>query len=138
MSDFSCSGRITGYLISLQFADGEDQPTIQVYRQTRLRTIYNEIDSYTLRDSDITNVGDYYLANVSFTGNDRIEFQPGYILGYFIPEETLYYVWNIEAAGFTSYIDDSGNPQNNFAINTETDSTVEDRQPLIQVIFGNE
>jgi len=137
MTAFSCNGRITGYLISLERLSGEERderPIIQVYRPT-IGSLFNEEDRYTLRTNEITNMGDYHLANVSFTNNNRIEFQLDDVIGYYIPNESRYNVWNIEAEGYTSYID-QGSREDIFSINFETDSIEDNRQPLIQVIFG--
>ena len=116
------------------------------------QTLYSIRDSYTLSNDDINGMGDYYFANVSFTGNDRIEFQSGDVIGYrHIFEEgglldllnindrpPCYRVWNIRTAGYTSYsvsvtVDEGDiidiDDRSAVAINT-------DRQPLIQVTFG--
>ena len=138
-TNFSCSGRITGYLISLERLNGEDLedlPIIQVYRPSmESRESYIEEDRYTLSNNDITNMSDYHLANVSFIDNDRIEFQSDDVIGYFIPSESRYNIWNIETVGYTSYIDE-GSRENTFSINIDTDAIEANRQPLIQVIFG--
>ena len=134
--NFSCNGRITGYLISLERLSGggrNELPIIQVYRPT-IGSLFNEKDHYTLNRDEITNMGDYYLANVSFTNNDRIEFQSDDVIGYYIPDGSRYNVWNIETEGYTSYIDEDD--RESFSINSETDSTEDNRQPLILVIFG--
>ena len=138
-TNFSCNGRITGYLISLERLNGEyrdELPIIQVYRPSRtIGLLFSEEDRYTLKTNEITNMSDYHLANVSFTNNDRIEFHSDDIIGYFIPNKSRYNVWNIETEGYTSYID-RGLREDIFSINSNTNSIVDNRQPLIQVIFG--
>ena len=130
---FSCNGRITGYLKSLEFDNGESgNPTIQVFRPISSSS-YIAVHEYLLQENDITDMGTYHLANVSFTGNDRNEFQSGDIIGYHIRRTPRYNVWNIATIGYTSYVSFTSNPLSSFTI---TDSGTANRQPLIQVIFG--
>ena len=134
MTAFSCNGSITGYLISLEFDSGESgNPTIQVFRPTSSSS-YMAVHEYLLQENDITDMGTYHLANVSFTGNDRIEIQPGDIIGYYIPSTPQYNVWNIETEGYTSYLSIRFSPDSTVTI-SGTGTT--NRQPLIQLIFGN-
>ena len=56
MSNFSCNGRITGYVIrvSVSFdSDDDEYPTIQVYRPTSSSS-YTETHRYELRANDIS------------------------------------------------------------------------------------
>jgi len=135
MTAFSCNGRITGYLISLDYDSSENgNPTIQVFRPTS-STSYSEVHEYLLQEDDITEMGTYHLANVSFTGDDRVEVQSGDIIGYHIRHAPRYNVWNIETMGYTSYV--SGFtfiPINSFTV---SGSETENNQPLIQPLFGN-
>ena len=151
-SNFSCNGRITGYMASLNQDEVllcEDPGVVIIIWQpmNTERTLYRIRGSYELRSGDINAMGDYYFADVSFTGSDRIEFQSGDVIGYrHIFDSGLlnllgnrppcYTVWNIRTAGYTSY-SVSATVGNNI-INTGDGSAVAttDRQPLIQVIFG--
>ena len=135
MTAFSCNGIITGYLISLQFdSDQSGNPTIQVFRPTSSSS-YSEVHEYTLQDRDITDMGDYHLANVSFTGSDRVEVHSGDIIGYFIQATPQYNIWSIQTMGYISYTTSllAFRPFSSFTITT---SGTANRQPLIQVIFG--
>ena len=134
MTAFSCNGRITGYLISLEFDNGESgNPTIQVFHPIS-SSLYIEVHEYSLQEDDITDMGTYYLANVSFTGNNRVVFQQDDIIGYHIRNTPRYSIWNIETMGYISYV--SGFTFSPFSSFTITDSGTTNRQPLIQVIFG--
>ena len=44
----------------------------------------------------------YNFSNVSFTGNDRIKFKSGDVIGY---QQACYEVWNNATIGYTSYRD---------------------------------
>ena len=141
-NNFSCNGRITGFMASLnQYGRFCENPSIIVWQPMNTeRTLYNIRDSYTLNNSHVNAMGDYYFANVSFTGNNRIEFQSGDVIGYWHRSRvSCYRVWNIRTAGYTSY---AVRPTLNNTINTneiDGDFAIEttDRQPLIQVTFGN-
>ena len=137
-SDFSCNGRITGYLISLEAASSSgDYPIVQVWHPTS-STVYTRVDTECpLTENDISrmrNGDEYYLGNVSCTGNNRIEFQSGDVIGYYHANEVRYRLWNIGTVGYTSYIRDEDSPPNTFSINNVDDSQT--RQPLIQVLYG--
>ena len=136
-SDFSCNGRITGYLISLQKDSSEgDYPIIQVWHPTSSAE-YTRVDTECpLTESGISRMrnGDYYLGNVSCTGDNRIEFQSGDIIGHYHANNVLYRLWNIGTAGYTSYVRDKDSPPNTFNVNGVDDSIT--RQPLIQVLYG--
>ena len=136
-SIFSCNGRITGYLISLEIASSSgDYPIVQVWHPTT-STVYTRVATecpLTANDIDRMRNGDeYHLGNVSCTGDNRIEFQSGDIIGYYHANEVRYRLWNIETMGYTAYSRERKNPPN-FNING-IDGT-ENRQPLIQVLYG--
>ena len=139
-SNFSCNGRITGYLISLEIdTSSGGYPSVQVWHPMS-SSIYNRVGTLcTLTANDInrmTDSGDeYYLGNVSCTGSNRIEFQSGDVIGYHQGSPVLYKIWNIETRGYTSYYRDSNSPLTTFSINS-VDGMLENRQPLIQVMFG--
>ena len=133
-SNFSCNGRITGYMVSLHRDNDEDcdNPRILIWRPLSIeQTTYSIINTYTLRDGDINRMGSYHYANVTFTGNDRIEFQSGDVIGYQHRSSPCYRVWSIQTEGYTAY---------SSFINFDGTSVFliadSDRQPLIQVVFG--
>ena len=141
-SAFSCNGRVTGYLISLESVDDEEgsYPSVQVWHPAS-STEYTRVDTEcALTASDISmmrdgNGDDYYLGNVSCTGNNRIEFQSGDIIGYHHGDPLRYRLWNSGTNGYTTYRRSSSNPLNSFNTNN-ADDTFSDRLPLIQIMFG--
>ena len=141
-SAFSCNGRITGYLISLESdSSSGDYPRVQVWHPTG-PTVYNRVDTEcALTASDISsmmrdgNGDDYYLGNVSCTGNSRIEFHSNDIIGYYHGSPVRYKLWTIGTNGHTSYRRSSSNPLNSFNTNN-ADDTFSDRLPLIQIMYG--
>ena len=143
MSGFSCNGRITGYLISLdQNGDSDGYPIIQIWRrhQSNLQ-LYNRVTTLcALTESNISmmsnNTGDYYLGNVSCTGDNRVEFQSGDVIGYHQADSVRYRLWSIDTTGYTAYQRDRNSPLDTLNINAGNVAATSNRQPLIQVIFG--
>ena len=143
-SNFSCDGRITGYMASLNQINNDDDdenscnnPRIIVWQPLNTeRTMFSFRNRYTLSNSDITRVEDYYFADVSFTGDDRIEFQSGDVIGYQHRSSPCYTIWNIRTAGYVSY--SIGVILGSINIDGSFTTATTDRQPLIQVIFGME
>ena len=144
-SSFSCYGRITGYMVSLdrQVEEIEEDecnfPSILVWRPLNIEqtTTYHIVNTYTLsRNDDIDRENNnYYFGDITFDGNDRIEVQPGDVMGYRHRSKACYTVWSNEAADYTSY---STNDISDNAINISDSSMTSDSnlQPLIQVDFG--
>ena len=133
-SDFSCNGRITRYMVSLNQDDDEEgsYPRIQVWRPVSGQQSYNRINEYRIQGSDITRMSGYYLADIQFTGNNRIEFQLGDIIGYYHPDEPRYRVWSIQTSGYDSYT--RSGTSSSFSLSGANRD--DDRQPLIQVTLG--
>ena len=140
-SAFSCNGRVTGYLISLESASSSGgYPSVQVWHPTS-STGYIRVDTECpLTDSDISrmtdgNGDDYYLGNISCTGNNRIEFQSGDVIGYHHGSPVRYQLWNIETNQYTSYRRTGrSSPLNIF--NTNNADYDLNEQPLIQIMYG--
>ena len=139
-SNFSCNGRIIGYTVSLDQEvdeDGCNFPSILVWHPLNAeQTTYSIVNTYTLSmNDDINRERNYYFADISFTGNNRIEVSPGDVIGYQHRSKACYTVWSIEAADNTSY---SANDINDNTINISDSSMTSDSdlQPLIQVDFG--
>ena len=137
---FSCNGRINGFIVSLSLDDNDDvqYPHIQVWRNVD-PGLYNLVGQYHLQESDISRKQDYYLANVTLNGVNRIEFQSGDVIGYHHPSEPRYRVWNIEnTRGYSIYIIDTRYPLSTLNIRGTSHLNVrQDRRPMIQVIYGN-
>ena len=142
--NFSCNGRITGYLISLDLKvdtnDSAGYPSIQIWRPTNQgSTVYSMVGSACALTTDaVTNVtgndGPYHLGNVSCTENNRTEFQSGDVIGYYQDDSLHYQLWNNATIGYTSYgIMNSSLTRINIS---SADHIFESMQPLIQVIYG--
>ena len=141
-SNFSCNGRITGYQLSLRrgmFEELARPPVIQVWRPTS-STTYTRVDTECLlaaNDIMLTGGGTnvYNLGTVSCTGNNRIEFQAGDVIGYHHANFLLYHLYTITTMGYIAYVFDTSNPLSTLNINS-ADSVMDFRQPLIEIMFG--
>ena len=82
------------------------------------------------------NGDDYYLGNVSCTGNNRIEFQSGDVIGYHQGSDVHYRLWNIDTNGYTPYYyRNTSVPLEFFTISNSVQPR-DNRQPLIEVMYG--
>ena len=141
-AEFSCNGRITGYLISLdRHSSSGDYPIVQVWHPpTNSTTQYTRVDTKCLLTESninrIRNGDEYYLGNVSCTGDNRIEFQSGDIIGHYHANNVRYRLWSIGTTGYISHVRTENSPPNTFNVNGAENSFT--RQPLIQVMYGKE
>ena len=138
---FFCNGRINGFIVSLNLDDDNDveNPYIQVWHSLSDLDIYILIGQYQLQESDISRIRreNYYLANATLSGGNRIEFQSGDVIGYFHPSSPRYRVWSIEnARGYTTYSVNSQSPLNMLNVRDDSFSENQDDRPLIQALFG--
>ena len=141
-SNFSCNGRVTGYLISLELANNSSvgYPSVQVWHPIS-STEYTRVDTEcALNASDISmmrdrNGHDFYLGNVSCTGNNRIEFQSGDVIGYHQGSPVHYRLWTIQYLGYRAYYHNTSSPLNTFIISNDV-PTHNDMIPMIELMYG--
>ena len=138
-STFYCIGRLTGYLISLdQDSNGDNYPHIEIWHPvspSNLNPTYIKLSEYVLTENDITEMNNYYFANVSFDTNEATQLQSGDIIGYYHPPSPRYTVWSVDTSGYVSYNIRTATYQN-YVNASDLLNTVNDRQPLIQVLYG--
>ena len=145
-SNFSCNGRVTGYLISLKSdsrAGHAQYPSVRVWHPTS-STEYTRVhaECALTASSDISIMTDirgeeYHLGTVSCSGNNRIEFQSGDVIGYLQGVPARYVVWSVNTNGYISYYANL-NKQPPESINADISNldSVNSNQPLIQVIYA--
>ena len=136
---FFCDGRINGLIVSLDLDDDNDveYPYIQVWRNFS-SMVYTLVGQYQLQEDDISRRQNYYLANVTLTGANRIEFQSGDVIGYYHPSRPRYLVWSVEnIRGYTIHSVSSQFPFDMFNISRDSRLSVsQDERPLIQALYG--
>ena len=141
-NNFSCNGRVTGYLISLESANNSSggYPSVQVWHPIN-STEYTRVDTEcALNASDISmmrdrNGHDFYLGNVSCTGNNRIEFQSGDVIGYHQGSPVRYRLWTVQYDGYRAYYHNTSSPLNTFIISNDV-RTRNDMIPMIELMYG--
>ena len=140
-SNFSCNGRVTGYLISLRMVSASGSyPTVQVWHATN-PPLYTRADTECLLTATDISImtddmgNDYYLGNVSCTGSNRIEFQSGDIIGYHQGDPLSYEVWSSNnSIGYTTAI--RLNEPTPLTTIDSIDGSANNMQPLIQILYG--
>ena len=140
--NFSCNGRVTGYLISLESANNSSggYPSVQVWHPTS-STEYTRVNTEcALTENDISmmrdgNGHDYYLGNVSCTGNNRIEFQSGDVIGYHQGSPVRYQLWTVQYIGYRAYYHITNSTLNTFIISNDV-PTRNDMIPMIELMYG--
>ena len=144
-ANFTCDGRLNRIMASMLQQSGNSGTFLfQVWHSSFPGSdIYNRVGQIALRESDITevNVGinmTYWLLNMSLTGDERIEFQAGDIIGYYHSVNPRYRVHNNpNPANYrqTYSINNETGPTETFDLN-DTDIIPHNRQPLFSVNYG--
>jgi len=87
---FTCNGRITNIRVRITpDGRGDDFPYIQVWRPSPSSQLYNLVGVVQIQSSHITQLT-YQEANIILTGNNRIQFQSGDVIGFYIPSDSRY------------------------------------------------
>ena len=138
MSNTSCNGRITGFMMSLSKRQkGTNYPRIEVWNPTSSPTEFKMGGMYTLAERDITRMTNYYFGNVSFAENKTIKFENGSFIGIYLPPNPHYTVWSINSTGYSYYTSRRILPSMNLNITRAFNVyNVVNDQPLIQIVFG--
>ena len=137
--NFTCSGRITNIRARVASVNVNNNNflSIQVWRQSSPgSTRYTRIDTVQLQSNQVTTgSGDFLKANITLTGDDRIEFLSGDVIGYYNPNNLRYTIRDIRTDGYFLYRFD-GSPAP-ISVNLENRNQVFNfRQPLLQFTVG--
>ena len=143
--NFSCNGtivRIIGRVRRDNNMDRNDYPYFQVWRPSSTNSmVYTSIGEVQLQESQVSqcNSDRYCNVDIVLTGNDRIEFQLGDVVGYYHPEQTVYQVTTIRTNGYVLYRIDGSPAPPTVNLGIVANNRIDDqRQPLIQFVMGNE
>ncbi|XP_065899767.1 CUB and sushi domain-containing protein 1-like [Dysidea avara] len=133
--NFTCDGRITNIRAEVIRSNSRDDPlSFQVWRSSSPGSMtYNRISEVLLQSDNQVTIrrSDFYDANIVLTGNSRIEFQSGDIVGYFHPNDARYSVRDIRTDEYVLYRFD-GSPSPTSVDLSTRDAMINFRQPLIQ------
>ena len=145
MSNTSCSGGITGLMMSLSEQNGSDYFKLEVWSPKKLSSeVYEMKAEYALTEHDITNnsnnsnnsIESYHFGNVSFAKNETIKFENGSFIVIYLPPNPRYTVWSINTTGYSYYTGNESIPSINFTTALKLYHMINNSQPLIQVVFG--
>ena len=139
--NFTCNGRITSIGVGINIATeifpdntGTNFPYIQVWRQSPTSQLYSLVDQVQIQSNDLNTQLTYLEANISLTGNNRIQFLSGDVIGFYTPSDSGYVIRDIETAGYVYYVF-IGSNASSFNLNPDS-TTSENRQSLIQFTLG--
>ena len=130
--NFTCNGRITSIAARVSFNNRDNYPFVQVWRAASVSSAYNKIGEAQLLSRGRTILG-YLVANITLTGNNRIEVQSGDIVGYYHPHEARLRVRTIRTRGYILY-QFSGSHESVDLNNSISND--DNQQPLIQFAIG--
>ena len=140
--NFTCDGRITGIMARMRnrtSTDRNDYPYFQVWRPSSTNpVVYTSIGEVQLQESQVSqcNSDDYCIANIVLTGNDRIEFQSGDVVGWYTTPNARYGMMTILTDGYVVYFDLSYTLVPPTSANISENSIGDRFQPLIQFVIG--
>ena len=135
--NFTCDGRITGIMAKVRRDNRIDFPYFQIWRLVSAR-LYSYIDGVQVQGNQVSspcNNNNFCNVDIVLTGNDRITFQSGDIVGYFQPNQNGYRVRSTSTQGYTLYRFD-GSVAPTLVNLSRADRTNNERQPLIQFVIG--
>ena len=132
---FTCNGRITNIRVRIlsDSATGNNFPYIQVWRPSPSSQRYSLTDQVQIQSSHLAQLT-YLEANIPLTGNNRIQFQSGDVIGFYNPSNSGYEIRDITTPGYMFYVF-TGSSATSLDL-SNANITPMGRQPLIQFIYG--
>ena len=137
--NFTCNGRITKIRVRIDSATeipnydntGTNFPYIQVWRQSPTSQLnYSLVDKVQIQ-SDHLNT--HLEAIIPLTGNNRIQFLSGDVIGFYNPPDSGYVTRDIGTPGYVLYVFVGSNAS---SFNLSTGIMLDRKQPLIQFTLG--
>ena len=97
--------------------------------------IYNKTGEIQLHsENQVTQGYNNFEATITLTGEKRLEFQPGDVIGYYQTPQSRYRILDVDTMGYVLYRFDETSP--NMLNLSEANQTLLNRQPLLQFTFG--
>ena len=134
---FNCGGRVTRFAASLKYSDSKGNlPIVQIWRpSSHHSTVYNKV--FEEQIANFTQKGSLHVADIKISDSNLIEFQPGDVIGYYQPSNLQFAIRNYQTDGYISYV--TSDAYNSITkINVNDSTAINQRQPLIEVLFGKE
>ena len=98
--------------------------------------IYNKTSEIQLQsENQVTEGYNNFETTIILTGEKRLEFQPGDIIGYYQLPESCYRELDVDTMGYVLYQFNGTSPPDTLNL-SEADQILNNRQPLLQFTFG--
>ncbi|XP_065899762.1 sushi, von Willebrand factor type A, EGF and pentraxin domain-containing protein 1-like isoform X2 [Dysidea avara] len=137
--NFTCDGRITNIRARVNRANQRNAPlSFQIWRPSSPGSvIYNKTSEVQLQSDNqvIEYTNNRYITNIILTGDDRIQFQSGDVIGYYHPNDIRYSVRDIRTDGYVLHRFDVSSAPTSVNL-SEADFMLNFRQSLIQFTIG--
>ena len=136
--EFSCDGRITRIRARVvSFRNSTDFPSFQVWRpSSSVSDEYSNIgETYIQSHDQVISFSDGVISDIFLTGDNRIEFQSGDIVGYYHPPDSNYRVRHVLTRGYVRYTYLVSSAPTSVDL-TDNDGVTEQREPLIEFTYG--
>jgi len=131
---FTCNGRIANIRVRITpDGTGNNFPYIQVWRPSQSSQLHNLVDEVQIQSNHLTRLT-YLEANITLTGNKRIQFQSGDVIGFYNPSDSRYEIRDKSTPGYKIYVF-IGSTATSLDL-SDADNTPMGRQPLIQLTIG--
>jgi len=139
--NFNCNGRITSIKARATgpYRRRDDYPYFQIWQQSSPGSMmYNRVSQVQSQSNQIFPVSSIAaIINITLTGDERIEFQSGDVIGYYHPSDARYRVRTITTEGYVQYEFDGSPTPTSVDLSTVGSNRITDqRQPLIQFTIG--
>jgi len=134
---FTCNGRISNIRVRItSHGNGNDNPYIDIWRPSPGSHVYNLVTYVQIRSHHISRpqVANILEADISLIDSDRIVFQSGDVIAFYIPRDSLFRIRTITRVGYALYIF-SGLSASSLNL-TNADIIISARQPIIQFTLG--
>jgi len=101
---FTCNGKITDIKIRISLdGTGNKFPFIQIWRPSPSSQLYSLVDEVQIQSSHLTQLT-YLEANIPLTGNNRMHFQSGDVIGFYNPSDSRYVIRDIATPEYVFYV----------------------------------
>jgi len=131
---FTCNGRIANIRVGINdITAGTNFPYIQVWRQLSASQNYILVDGVQIQSNHLNTRLTYLEAIISLTGDNRIQFLSGDVIGFYNPPDSGYIIRDVATTGYAYHVF-PGSIASSFDFNNF--SFTNNGQPLIQFTLG--
>ena len=95
--------------------------------------LYSLVDQVQIQSSHLNTQSANLEANISLTGNNRIRFLSGDVIGFYNPSDSGYVIGDIQTDGYMYYVFEGPNTS---SLDLNNGIMSSRRQPLIQFTLG--